>query len=51
MSKSVTDAGAQFARPSHAEKRRGLWDPGERVFGFEDWVGGRYSLWGPIGLS
>ncbi|HBS49150.1 MAG TPA: glucose-6-phosphate isomerase [Rhodobacteraceae bacterium] len=25
--------------------------PAERVFGFEDWVGGRYSLWGPIGLS
>lgn len=23
----------------------------EYVFGFEDWVGGRYSLWGPIGLS
>lgn len=22
-----------------------------RVFSFEDWVGGRYSLWGPIGLS
>jgi glucose-6-phosphate isomerase len=22
-----------------------------RVFGFEDWVGGRYSLWGPIGLG
>ena len=22
-----------------------------RVFGFEDWVGGRYSMWGPIGLS
>ena len=22
-----------------------------RIFGFEDWVGGRYSLWGPIGLS
>ena len=22
-----------------------------RVFGFEDWGGGRYSLWGPIGLS
>ena len=21
-----------------------------RVFGFGDWVGGRYSLWGPIGL-
>ncbi|HHS94712.1 MAG TPA: glucose-6-phosphate isomerase, partial [Rhodobacterales bacterium] len=25
-------------------------DP-SRVFGFEDWVGGRYSLWGPIGLG
>ena len=23
----------------------------DRVFGFENWVGGRYSLWGPIGLS
>ncbi|MCP3969328.1 MAG: glucose-6-phosphate isomerase [Rhodobacteraceae bacterium] len=22
-----------------------------RVFGFEDWVGGRYSMWGPIGLG
>ncbi len=22
----------------------------DRVFGFADWVGGRYSLWGPIGL-
>lgn len=25
--------------------------PSDRVFGFEDWVGGRYSIWGPIGLS
>lgn len=25
--------------------------PATRVFGFADWVGGRYSLWGPIGLS
>lgn len=25
--------------------------PAERVFGFEDWVGGRYSVWGPIGMS
>ncbi|MBL1437336.1 MAG: glucose-6-phosphate isomerase [Rhodobacteraceae bacterium] len=24
--------------------------PADRVFGFEDWVGGRYSMWGPIGL-
>ncbi|MEM1275265.1 MAG: glucose-6-phosphate isomerase [Pseudomonadota bacterium] len=25
--------------------------PEERVFGFWDWVGGRYSLWSAIGLS
>ncbi len=25
--------------------------PADRVFGFGDWVGGRYSVWGPIGLS
>lgn len=25
--------------------------PRERVFGFKDWVGGRYSLWSPIGLG
>jgi glucose-6-phosphate isomerase len=25
--------------------------PEDRVFGFGDWVGGRYSVWGPIGLS
>ncbi|HEU5398267.1 MAG TPA: glucose-6-phosphate isomerase, partial [Gammaproteobacteria bacterium] len=25
--------------------------PGERVFGFWDWVGGRYSLWSAVGLS
>ncbi len=24
--------------------------PADRVFGFADWVGGRYSMWGPIGL-
>lgn len=24
--------------------------PADRVFGFADWVGGRYSLWGPVGL-
>lgn len=23
----------------------------ENIFGFKDWVGGRYSLWGPVGLS
>jgi glucose-6-phosphate isomerase len=25
--------------------------PPERVFGFRDWVGGRYSLWSSVGLS
>ncbi|WP_069299961.1 glucose-6-phosphate isomerase [Neptunicoccus sediminis] len=25
--------------------------PENHVFGFADWVGGRYSVWGPIGLS
>ncbi|MDE2199893.1 MAG: glucose-6-phosphate isomerase [Rhodospirillales bacterium] len=25
--------------------------PAERMFGFRDWVGGRYSLWSPVGLS
>ena len=25
--------------------------PAERMFGFRDWVGGRYSLWSAIGLS
>lgn len=23
----------------------------DHIFGFKDWVGGRYSLWGPVGLS
>lgn len=25
--------------------------PADRVFGFENWVGGRFSLWGPVGLA
>ncbi len=44
--------GAHFAALSSNAEKTADWgiDP-ERVFGFEDWVGGRYSLWGPIGLS
>ena len=43
---------AQFAALSSAEDKTGEFGiPATRVFGFEDWVGGRYSLWGPIGLS
>ena len=46
------DPGAQFAALStSAEKTSAFGIPAERVFGFADWVGGRYSMWGPIGLS
>ena len=46
------DPRRQFAALSTAEDRTTAFgiDPA-RVFGFEDWVGGRYSMWGPIGLS
>ncbi len=46
------DPKAQFAALSTSEEKTtefGI-DPAH-VFGFEDWVGGRYSVWGPIGLS
>ena len=46
------NAGGHFAALSSAQERTADWGIApERVFGFEDWVGGRYSLWGPIGLS
>ena len=52
MAKSVTNPGAQFAAVSTAaEKTAAFGIDAARVFGFEDWVGGRYSLWGPIGIS
>ena len=52
MAQSVRDTGAQFAALSTAQdKTADFGIASERVFGFEDWVGGRYSLWGPIGLS
>ena len=52
MSEKVTDAGAQFAALSTAaDKTAAFGIAPERVFGFQDWVGGRYSMWGPIGLS
>ncbi|WP_210526818.1 glucose-6-phosphate isomerase [Rubellimicrobium arenae] len=52
MSQTVPDAAAQFAALSTAGDKTAAFgiDP-SRVFGFEDWVGGRYSMWGPIGLS
>ncbi len=52
MARTVKDPAAQFVAISSNEARAGAFGiPPERVFGFEDWVGGRYSLWGPIGLS
>ena len=52
MAKSVSNPGAQFAAVStSAEKTAAFGIDASRVFGFEDWVGGRYSLWGPIGIS
>jgi glucose-6-phosphate isomerase len=52
MAQSVSDTGAQFAALSTAADKTAAFgiDPA-RVFGFADWVGGRYSVWGPIGLS
>ncbi len=46
------DPARQFAALSTASEKTAEFgiDPA-RVFGFEDWVGGRYSVWGPIGLS
>lgn len=52
MAGKVGNPGAQFAAISTAADRTAAYGiEAERVFGFEDWVGGRYSVWGPIGLS
>ena len=46
------DANHQFAALSTAEEKTAAFGiAADHVFGFEDWVGGRYSVWGPIGLS
>lgn len=52
MGEKVANPAAQFAAVSTAGDKTAAYgiDPA-RVFGFEDWVGGRYSMWGPIGLS
>ncbi|MDO6733153.1 glucose-6-phosphate isomerase [Octadecabacter sp. 1_MG-2023] len=52
MGESVSDPAAQFAALSTSDEKTAAFGiAAERVFGFEDWVGGRYSMWGPIGLS
>lgn len=52
MKAKVADPATQFAALSSAvDKTSSFGIAPERVFGFEDWVGGRYSMWGPIGLG
>lgn len=52
MAQHVADPAAQFVAISSAQDKAVAFGIApERVFGFEDWVGGRYSVWGPIGLS
>lgn len=52
LKKKVADPATQFAAVSSAvDKTSEFGIDSDRVFGFEDWVGGRYSMWGPIGLS
>lgn len=52
MAKAVANPAAQFAAVSTAADKTAAYGiDAARVFGFEDWVGGRYSMWGPIGLS
>ena len=52
MGERVAEPATQFAALSSAKDKTAAFGIDEaRVFGFEDWVGGRYSMWGPIGLS
>jgi glucose-6-phosphate isomerase len=52
LAQTVTDPGAQcVALSSAVDKAAAFGITPDRVFGFADWVGGRYSVWGPIGLS
>ena len=52
MAGRVKTPAAQFAALSTAAEKTAAYGINPAmVFGFEDWVGGRYSMWGPIGLS
>jgi len=52
LAERVADPSAHLVALSSATDRTQAFGiPAERVFGFADWVGGRYSMWGPIGLS
>ena len=52
MQAAGVDAAAQMVAVSSAADRAAEWDiPADRVFGFGDFIGGRYSVWGPVGLA
>ena len=52
MGERVRRPADQFAAVSTALDRTARFGiDSDRVFGFADWVGGRFSVWGPIGLS
>jgi glucose-6-phosphate isomerase len=52
MERAGVDPEARLvALSSSLDKARDFGVPKARVLGFGDWVGGRYSVWGPIGLS
>lgn len=49
--RGVSPEGRFIALSSNADAAADWGIPPARVLGFADWVGGRYSMWGPIGLS
>ncbi len=52
LAEKGVDATGKFIALSSDVARAGAFGiPPDRCFGFADWVGGRYSVWGPIGLS
>ena len=52
MTSKVVNPTNQFVAVSNSiSNTKAFGIPEERVFDFADWVGGRYSVWGPIGLS
>ncbi|MBN7786115.1 glucose-6-phosphate isomerase [Ponticoccus gilvus] len=52
LAEKGVDATGKFIALSSDVARAGAFGiPPDRCFGFADWVGGRYSVWGPIGLA
>jgi glucose-6-phosphate isomerase len=53
LKSSLGDSAAHHlaAVSSNVEGAAEMGIPADRVFGFGNWVGGRFSLWGPVGLA